>query len=92
MTTYTFRIDETARDVLLSSLKLVLNAAEQPLVSGEFSDESLQNYEGVSQLYKGILFVKPDAEPEVEEPVVGPEAGINQSAIRDEADLDTPSH
>jgi predicted methyltransferase len=84
MATYTLRIDDRGREVLLQALKLVKNAAEEPIVNGEFDAETLQQHEELLQLHRGVLYVRPDPEPEVEEPVVGPEAGINQQATVDE--------
>jgi hypothetical protein len=77
MATYTLRIDDRGREVLLQALKLVRNAAEEPIIKGEFDDETLRQHEELLQLHRGVLYVRPDPEPEVEEPVVGPEAPIN---------------
>ena len=77
MATYTLRIDERGREVLLQALKLVKNAAEEPIINGDFDAETLQQHEELLQLHRGVLYVRPDPEPEVEEPVVGPEAGVN---------------
>ena len=77
MATYTLRIDNRGREVLLQALKLVKNAAEEPIIRGEFDAETLQQHEELLQLHRGVLYVRPDPEPEVEEPVVGPEAGVN---------------
>jgi hypothetical protein len=56
---------------------MVKNAAEEPILQGDFDQETLQQHEELLQLHRGILYVRPDPEPEVEEPVVGPEAPIN---------------
>ena len=79
MATYTIRIDDRGREVLLQALTLVKNAAAEPLIQGEMTQENLQQHEELLQLHRGILYVRPDPEPEVEteEPVVGPEAPIN---------------
>ena len=77
MATYTLRIDDRGREVLLQALKLVKNAAEEPIINGDFDAETLQQHEELLQLHRGVLYVRPDPEPEVEEPVVGPEAPIN---------------
>jgi len=77
MTTYTLRIDERGREVLLQAVKMVKNAAEEPILKGDFDQEVLQQHEELLQLHRGILYVRPDPEPEAEEPVVGPEAPIN---------------
>jgi hypothetical protein len=87
MSYYTLRIDDRGREVLLNALRLVKNAAEEPILQGDFTDETLQQHEELLQLHRGVLYVRPD--PEVEEPVVGPDAGINKGH---EADLETPSH
>ena len=81
MDTYTLRIDKRGRDVLLNAIKLVKNAAEEPIAQGDYDDETLRQHEELLQLHRGILYVRPDAVEEDEEPVVGPEAGINQSAV-----------
>ena len=85
MATYTLRIDDRGREVLLNALKLVKNAAEEPILQGDFDQDLLQQHEELLQLHRGVLYVRPDPEPEVEEPVVGPEAGINQQTV------DTPA-
>ena len=80
--TYTLRIDSRGREVLLQALKLVKNAAEEPILKGDHDQETLTQYEELLQLHRGILYVRPDPLPEPdpeEEPVVGPEAGINKS-------------
>ena len=87
MSYYTLRIDDRGREVLLNALRLVKNAAEEPILQGDFAEETLQQHEELLQLHRGVLYVRPD--PEVEEPVVGPDAGINKGH---EAGLETPSH
>ena len=77
MATFTLRIDDRGREVLLNALKLVKNAAEEPILKGDFDQDLLQQHEELLQLHRGVLYVRPDPEPEVEEPVVGPEAGVN---------------
>jgi len=76
MAFYTLRIDDRGREVLLNALRLVKNAAEEPILAGDFNDETLQQHEELLQLHRGVLYVRPDPE-EVEEPVVGPEAPVN---------------
>ena len=81
MATYTLRIDERGREVLLQAVKMVKNAAEEPILKGDYDSEVLQQHEELLQLHRGILYVRPDPEPvveeETEEPVVGPEAPVN---------------
>ena len=76
MTSYTFRIDPRGREVLLNAVKLVRDATCDSIVAGDNSQEVLQQHEELLQLHRGILYTSADPEPE-EEPVVGPEAGIN---------------
>ena len=65
MATYTYKIDERGRQVLLNALRLVKNAAEEPILNGEMTDEVLQQYEELNLLHRGVLFVRPDPEPDV---------------------------
>ena len=78
MAYYTLRIDDRGREVLLNALRLVKNAAEEPILQGDFAEETLQQHEELLQLHRGVLYVRPDPEVE-EEPATDP-------------DLDTPSH
>ena len=81
MATYTIRVDARGREVLLSSVKTVKNSLESEIISGGDYDEGLVNrHEELLQLHRGLLYVRPDA-PLEEEPVVGPEAGINQHTV-----------
>ena len=66
MNTYTIRIDEKGRNVLLQALKMVKNAAEEPIMNGDMSTETLQQHEELLQLHRGILYVRPDEKPEEE--------------------------
>lgn len=75
MATYTFKLDDRGRQVLINALRLVKNAAEEPLLNGEFTEENYSQFEELNLLHRGVLFVRPDPDPE--EPVVGPEAPIN---------------
>lgn len=76
MSTFTFRIDQRGREVLLNAVKMVRDAAAEPIVAGDNSQELLQQHEELLQLHRGLLYTSPDEEV-VEEPVVGPEAGVN---------------
>lgn len=58
--TYTLRIDERGRQVLLQALKMVKDAAEQPILEGDQEEETLRQYEELLQLHRGVLYVKPD--------------------------------
>ena len=65
MSTYTYKLDERGRQVLLNALRIVKNAAEEPLLNGEMTDENLQQYEELNLLHRGVLFVRPDPDPDV---------------------------
>ena len=67
--TYTIRIDERGRNVLLSALSLVKKAAEEQIIGGDTSEESLTQHEELLQLHRGILYVRQDPEPEKVEEV-----------------------
>lgn len=82
--TYTIRVDDRGREVLLSSVKVIKNNLESLILSGDVTTETIQQHEELLQLHRGLLYLRPDPEPEVEEPVVGPEAGINQHPRLDE--------
>lgn len=58
--TYTLRIDERGRQVLLQALKMVKEAAEQPILEGDQEEQTLTQYEELLQLHRGVLYVKPD--------------------------------
>ena len=82
--TYTIRVDDRGREVLLSSVKVIKNNLESLILSGDVTTETVQQHEELLQLHRGLLYLRPDPEPEVEEPVVGPEAGINKHPRLDE--------
>ena len=79
--TYTIRVDDRGREVLLSSVKAIKNNLESQIMTGDVDSETLQQHEELLQLHRGLLYLRPDPEPEAEEPVVGPEAGINQHSV-----------
>jgi hypothetical protein len=83
MKTYTIRVDARGREVLLSSVKTVKNSLESEIISGDYDESLVNRHEELLQLHRGLLYVRPDA-PLEEEPVVGPEAGINQHPRLDE--------
>lgn len=62
--TYTYKVDERGRQVLLNAVRLVRDAAAEPIVNGDFSDETLSTHEELYQLHRGLLYARPDAEPE----------------------------
>ena len=82
--TYTIRVDGRGREVLISSVKVIKNNLESLILSGDVTTETIQQHEELLQLHRGLLYLHADPEPEVEEPVVGPEAGINQHPQLDE--------
>ena len=78
--TYTLRIDQRGREVLLNALRIIKSAAEEEILSGNVETGVITQHEELLQLHRGILYLRPDPEPQVEEPVVGPEAGINKTS------------
>jgi len=62
--TYTIRIDDRGRQVLLNALSLVKKAAEDQIVNGDTSQEALQQHEELLQLHRGVLYIQPDPVPE----------------------------
>lgn len=78
MANYTIRIDDRGRRVLLNALKIIKNVTENSILEESFSQQKIKEHEELLQLHRGILYMRPDPEVEMEEPVVGPDAGINQ--------------
>lgn len=78
MATFTLRIDERGRDVLLNCVELVKKAAQDQVVSGDYSDDTLTQHEELLQLHRGILYVRPDPEPTAQEPAS--EEGVDEAA------------
>ena len=70
--TYTIRVDERGREVLLNALSDVKQEAERLIVKGDQSTEQLTTHEELLQLHRGILYIRPD--PEKEEVVEDPAA------------------
>ena len=62
--TYTYKVDERGRQVLLNAVKLVRDAAAEPIVNGDFSEETLSTHEELYLLHRGLLYIRPDPEPE----------------------------
>ena len=76
VTTFTVRFDERTKQILVSLLDQASAQISQQITAGDYSDEALQAHEELVQVKRGILYSRPEV-PEVEEPVVGPEAGVN---------------
>ena len=88
---YTLRIDGRSKDIILSALSDLQNRIESAVSNGATDEGTTQAYDEILQLRRGIALApgeEVDTEAlklqqetpteEVEEPVVGPEAGINQ--------------
>ena len=76
VTTFTVRFDERTKQILVSLLEQATAQITQRIAEGDYSDEALQAHEELVQVKRGILYSRPET-PEVEEPVVGPEAPVN---------------
>ena len=87
--TFTVRFDERTKQILCALLDNAISQTSQGITAGDYSEELLQQHEELMQVKRGILYSRPEeteTEP-VEEPVVGPEAGINGGK-----GLDTPTY
>ena len=73
-TTFSIRFDERTKQILCAVLDNTIQHVSQSISAGDYSEELLSQHEELVQVKRGILYTRPD---EVEEPVVGPEAGIN---------------
>ena len=73
-TTFSIRFDERTKQILCAVLDNTIQQVSQSITAGDYSEETLSQHEELVQVKRGILYTRPD---EVEEPVVGPEAGIN---------------
>ena len=72
--TFSIRFDERTKQILCAVLDNTIQQVSQNISAGDYSEELLSQHEELVQVKRGILYTRPD---EVEEPVVGPEAGIN---------------
>jgi len=88
---YTLRIDGRSKDIILSALSDLQNRIESAVSNGASDEGTTQAYDEILQLRRGIALAPGEevdtealqaaqeaAEAPAEEPVVGPEAGINQ--------------
>ena len=57
---FTIRFDTRSKEVLLDSLRKELIAAEEEIRSGDYSNEALIRHEEVLQIFRGILYSKPE--------------------------------
>jgi hypothetical protein len=73
-TTFSIRFDARTKQILCAVLDNTIQQVSQSITAGDYSEDMLAQHEELVQVKRGILYTRPD---EVEEPVVGPEAGIN---------------
>lgn len=57
---FSIRFDTRSKEVLLDSLRKELIAAEEEIRSGDYSNEALIRHEEVLQIFRGILYSKPE--------------------------------
>ena len=76
VTTFTVRFDERTKQILVALLDQAAAQVSAQITAGDYSEEVLQTHEELIQVKRGILYTRPET-PEVEEPVVGPEAPVN---------------
>jgi hypothetical protein len=78
---YTLRIDGRSKDIILAALSDLQQRVESAISNGATDEGTMSAYDEVGQVRRGIVIAPSEeieTEPqEVEEPVVGPEAGIN---------------
>lgn len=79
--TFNIRFDGRTKGVIVQALIDAQIRAAAAVVSGNYEEETLLNVEEIGQVLRGVLMTKPEVTPE--EPVVGPEAGINQTGAID---------
>ena len=60
--TFSIRFDTRSKEVLLDSLRKELIIAETEIRSGNYSDEALVRHEEVLQLFRGVLYAKPETQ------------------------------
>lgn len=65
---FSIRFDTRSKEILLESLRSKLAIAESEICSGDYSDEALIRYEETLQLFRGILYAKPESQPDVDTP------------------------
>ena len=57
---FSIRFDTRSKEVLLDSLRKELIAAEEEIRSGDYSNDALIRHEEVLQIFRGILYSKPE--------------------------------
>lgn len=62
--TFSIRFDTRSKEVLLDALRKELIIAETDIRSGNYSDDALVRHEEVLQLFRGILYAKPETQEE----------------------------
>ena len=63
---FSIRFDTRSKEILLESLRSKLSIAEIAICSGDYSDSALIQYEETLQLFRGILYAKPESQTEVD--------------------------
>ncbi len=66
--TFSVRFDTRSKEVLLDALRKELIIAETDIRSGNYSDEALVRHEETLQLFRGILYSKPETPETVDKP------------------------
>ena len=57
---FTIRFDTRSKEVLLDSLRKELTIAEEEIRSGDYSSDALIRHEEILQIFRGILYSKPE--------------------------------
>jgi len=78
---YTLRIDGRSKNIILSALSDLQQRIESSISNGTTDEGTLSSYDEIGQVRRAIALAPGEEieieSQEVEEPVVGPEAGIN---------------
>ena len=60
--TFSVKFDARSKEILLDTLRKELIIAEAEIRNGDYSDGALIRHEEVLQLFRGILYSKPETE------------------------------
>ena len=58
MKMYSFKVDEEGKEILVRSIEAQLKILQNQILKGDESIETINLYEKVSQLLRGILYTK----------------------------------
>lgn len=62
--TFSVRFDERTKQILIALLENAISQTSASITAGDYSDELLTQHEELSQVKNGLLYTKPEEEPE----------------------------